>query len=289
MTNLIDILSSPPASARGDRGRYGGAGYGQFKTDVGEAVVAVLAPIQARYRELRADPASCSGCWRGRRQGAGRRSRRWRRCTSGWGSSGARPAGSAELRDLGPPELPPLARRKAVDAETRVDAPVQPADAVTDRLAHPPHLAVAALVEHELEAGRAEPADARRRRDAVLELDALREAAQRLVVRLLPGLDLVDLLDAVPRVREPVRERAVVREQEGAGRLDVEPPDRDDARLVLDEVDDRRPPCGSLAVVTTPAGLCSSTYASCCFATGSPSTSTTSRTPRTCSARRARR
>ena len=36
-------------------------------------------------------------------------------------------------------------------------------------------------------------------------------------------------------------------------------------------------PCGSLAVVTTPAGLCRSTYPSCCFATGSPSTSTTSR------------
>jgi tryptophanyl-tRNA synthetase len=37
--------------------RYDGQGYGQFKADVGEAVVAVLAPIQERYRELRADPA----------------------------------------------------------------------------------------------------------------------------------------------------------------------------------------------------------------------------------------
>jgi tryptophanyl-tRNA synthetase len=35
--------------------RYDGAGYGQFKEDVGEAVVTLLAPIQERYRELRAD------------------------------------------------------------------------------------------------------------------------------------------------------------------------------------------------------------------------------------------
>ena len=42
---------------RGDRGRYDGVGYGQFKTDVGEAVVEAIVPIQERYRELRADPA----------------------------------------------------------------------------------------------------------------------------------------------------------------------------------------------------------------------------------------
>jgi len=35
--------------------RYDGAGYGQFKEDVGEAVVQLLTPIQRRYDELRAD------------------------------------------------------------------------------------------------------------------------------------------------------------------------------------------------------------------------------------------
>jgi len=35
--------------------RYDGAGYGQFKEEVGEAVIALLAPIQERYRELRSD------------------------------------------------------------------------------------------------------------------------------------------------------------------------------------------------------------------------------------------
>jgi tryptophanyl-tRNA synthetase len=36
--------------------RYDGQGYGRFKEDVGEAVVELLAPIQARYHELRSDP-----------------------------------------------------------------------------------------------------------------------------------------------------------------------------------------------------------------------------------------
>ena len=58
VTNLIDILSSltgEPANAI--ESRYEGSGYGQFKTDVGEAVVEVITPIQERYEELRSDPA----------------------------------------------------------------------------------------------------------------------------------------------------------------------------------------------------------------------------------------
>ena len=58
VTNLIDILAaltgeSPDAIET----RYDGAGYGQFKTDVGEAAVTAVAPVQERYTELRADPA----------------------------------------------------------------------------------------------------------------------------------------------------------------------------------------------------------------------------------------
>jgi tryptophanyl-tRNA synthetase len=34
---------------------YNGQGYGDFKDAVGEAVVGLFAPIQERYRELRAD------------------------------------------------------------------------------------------------------------------------------------------------------------------------------------------------------------------------------------------
>jgi len=58
ITNLIDILSSLTGeSPDAIEARYDGAGYGQFKSDVGEVVVEAVTPIQERYRELRADPA----------------------------------------------------------------------------------------------------------------------------------------------------------------------------------------------------------------------------------------
>ena len=56
ITNLIDIYSVATGETPEEiESRYDGSGYGQFKTDVAEAVVALLAPIQERYRELRAD------------------------------------------------------------------------------------------------------------------------------------------------------------------------------------------------------------------------------------------
>ena len=57
VTNLIDIMSVATGEAPEQiEARYAdGGGYGQFKSDVAEAVVAVLEPIQARYAELTAD------------------------------------------------------------------------------------------------------------------------------------------------------------------------------------------------------------------------------------------
>jgi tryptophanyl-tRNA synthetase len=56
ITNLISILSVATGRAPGElEVEYGEAGYGQFKTDVGEAVVDLLSPIRERYLELRAD------------------------------------------------------------------------------------------------------------------------------------------------------------------------------------------------------------------------------------------
>jgi tryptophanyl-tRNA synthetase len=57
VTNLIEIM----AVATGDRpeaieARYDGTGYGKFKEDVGEAVIAMLDPIRLRYGDLRGDP-----------------------------------------------------------------------------------------------------------------------------------------------------------------------------------------------------------------------------------------
>src|SRR3984957_6687600 len=58
VTNLIDIMTvatgeSPEAIEQ----RYAGAGYGRFKDELADAVVELLAPIQARYEALRGDPA----------------------------------------------------------------------------------------------------------------------------------------------------------------------------------------------------------------------------------------
>jgi len=58
ITNLIDIMSvATGEEPDAIEARYDGAGYGQFKSDVAEAVVAVVVPIQERYAELRSDDA----------------------------------------------------------------------------------------------------------------------------------------------------------------------------------------------------------------------------------------
>ncbi|HEY7599469.1 MAG TPA: tryptophan--tRNA ligase [Candidatus Limnocylindrales bacterium] len=58
ISNLMEIMSVASGESIGQiEARYAGQGYGQFKQDVGEAVVELLAPFQARYRELRADDA----------------------------------------------------------------------------------------------------------------------------------------------------------------------------------------------------------------------------------------
>ncbi|MBA3842431.1 MAG: tryptophan--tRNA ligase, partial [Actinobacteria bacterium] len=58
VSNLIEILSvSTGRSIKEVEADYDGRGYGELKTDVGEAVVELCAPIQSRYAELRADEA----------------------------------------------------------------------------------------------------------------------------------------------------------------------------------------------------------------------------------------
>ena len=59
--NLISILSVVADETPDEiEARYDGSGYGQFKTDVAEAVVEFVGPIQSRYRELRQDRAELS-------------------------------------------------------------------------------------------------------------------------------------------------------------------------------------------------------------------------------------
>ena len=73
ITNLIDILSvATGKTPEAIETEYEGAGYGQFKTDVGEAVVELFRPVRERYLELRARRARAPRLLGSRgREGAG--------------------------------------------------------------------------------------------------------------------------------------------------------------------------------------------------------------------------
>ena len=59
VSNLIEIMSvatgTPPEEIED---RYDGQGYGQFKSDVAEAVIALLDPVRQRYGEFKSDPSA---------------------------------------------------------------------------------------------------------------------------------------------------------------------------------------------------------------------------------------
>jgi tryptophanyl-tRNA synthetase len=56
ISNLIEIMAVATGEPIGEiESRYDGQGYGRFKEDVADAVIALLEPIQQRYNELRAD------------------------------------------------------------------------------------------------------------------------------------------------------------------------------------------------------------------------------------------
>jgi tryptophanyl-tRNA synthetase len=57
VSNLLEIMSVATGEPIPQlEARYDGGGYGQLKTDVAEAVVALLDPIRTRYDDLRSDP-----------------------------------------------------------------------------------------------------------------------------------------------------------------------------------------------------------------------------------------
>jgi tryptophanyl-tRNA synthetase len=59
VSNLIEIMSVATGEAFAEiEARYDGTGYGPFKSDVADAVVALLDPIRERYEALRADEAA---------------------------------------------------------------------------------------------------------------------------------------------------------------------------------------------------------------------------------------
>ena len=57
VSNLVEIMSVATGEApEAIEDRYDGQGYGQFKSDVAEAVIAFLEPVRLRYEELSRDP-----------------------------------------------------------------------------------------------------------------------------------------------------------------------------------------------------------------------------------------
>ena len=58
VNNLLTIYEACTGSSRPEiEARFQGKGYGDLKKELAEAVIAVLSPLQARHRELTADPA----------------------------------------------------------------------------------------------------------------------------------------------------------------------------------------------------------------------------------------
>ena len=267
VTNLIEIM----AVATGEEpeaieARYDGAGYGRFKQDVAEAVVELLDPIRLRYGELRGDPPSSrhprQGAEKAHAIAAATLARAHERSASS-------PPGNSPLTWTGSPPAsaatsPGVSSRQragldALERQAGVLAAVEAQDRVADRRAHPLHLVLAALVERELEP--AGPQAARRggRRPSVVELDAFGEPAQRLVAGLPLDLGLVDLVHLVTRVHEPVRERPVVRGRSAPVVSASSRPTGTTRCGTSTRSTTVGRPCGSLAVVATPAGLCRST------------------------------
>jgi tryptophanyl-tRNA synthetase len=58
ITNLIQLFSIATGKSVADvEDAYAGKGYGDFKADLADALIALLAPVRERVEELRADPA----------------------------------------------------------------------------------------------------------------------------------------------------------------------------------------------------------------------------------------
>ena len=143
-----------------------------------------------------------------------------------------------QLRGL---ELAPGPRLEPIHGQPCVASAVEARDRMADGGEHPLDLVLAALVEGQLDGRRREAPRLRWSGRAVVELHAVTELCERLVARLALDLGLVDLLDAVPGMGEPMGKRAVVGQQQDAGRVGIEPADGHDPDRVVDERDDRGP------------------------------------------------
>ena len=152
------------------------------------------------------------------------------------------PAALAQLLDLrGREPARGALRRGRRGAAGRRRSRSSSLDRVADRLAHPPDLALAALVDRRARAGRARAA--RTRAGAVRPSSSSTPSRSARSARSRTGgratCRAVGLRDLEARVREAVGELAVVGEQDQAGGVGVEAADRvEPRRASVDEVDD---------------------------------------------------
>src|SRR5687767_6774291 len=125
---------------------------------------------------------------------------------------GAEPAGLP----LGEPFEPERAEADALERD----------DVVAHGLGHPADLSISPLLEGDLDAALSRAAHARLAGEAVFELDPIAQASKLGLGRRLSERCAIGALDAVARMRQPVRKLAVVGQEDEPGRVGVEPPHR---------------------------------------------------------------
>src|SRR4051812_46792994 len=153
-------------------------------------------------------------------------------------------ASAAEALDLLAPQAPRRPGCEVAELERAEGDAAQLDDRVADRLEHAADLPLAALVDDDLQLG-AEALDARRRGRAVVELDAVAQAPEVILGRASADAGAVGLGNLEARMGQAVRELAVVGQQDQAGALGIQAPDRVQAPGALGrELDDGRAPVG---------------------------------------------
>src|SRR5262245_13231957 len=155
-------------------------------------------------------------------------------------SPGSEPGGAVQRALVIGVELPQLAGPQPPEPDRPDPNAHQPSHRKADRVEHPAHLALATLDHYQPDPAAALGAAGRTRLDRpgdpVLQLDPPLQSRELTVRGRAVDLGQVLLLDLEPRVREPVRELAVVGQQQEALGVPVEPPDREHVHVLRKQV-----------------------------------------------------
>ena len=143
-------------------------------------------------------------------------------------------------------QMPPLPDLQIADAHRPNRHPHQFDHLAAHGLHHAPHLPVAPLPNRQFDmrifAGIAQPLRQRRARGAVAQLHPAAQTRDLIVAQPVRALRLVGLRNFVLRIRQPLAKLRVVRHDQQARRVQVQPPHRDQPRArVLHQVVHRGP------------------------------------------------